>query len=94
MRTTLGKLRKLLEAKLGVAGAYPPGEAWGIKDDPEVEDSADLNYIATEMPPNFTPDPETVDADNRRVWADAKKDMDKPWLEPEPDPFPIPGPRR
>lgn len=51
MKIRVGTLRKLIseavnQMKLGVASANPPGEAWGVKDEPMPEDPGELTYIA------------------------------------------------
>ena len=51
MKIRVGTLRKFIseavnQMKLGVASANPPGEAWGVKDEPMPEDPGELTYIA------------------------------------------------
>jgi hypothetical protein len=59
MLLTLGMLRSLLlkEMKLGVASAYAPGEAWGVKDEPEPfePEEGGPTYIATMPEPDYDP---------------------------------------
>lgn len=57
MRIKVGTLRRIIrEMKLGVASANPPGEAWGLKDEPMYDPGKEgSEYIATEDPPNYDP---------------------------------------
>ena len=58
MRIRLGQLRRLIETqldqmKLGIASPYPPGEAFGAEDEPELE--LGRPFIATGERPDYDP---------------------------------------